>query len=378
MTAPSIPVSTRRTHPARAWLAPALFTLTTLGALAAAAPAHAATPDATARFLAGMAPDEVFGDDSRARTVRDFAKAADKSWQTYWKRIGAPMTAWAEQELAQEPGETIFYPFSGPDLPTAVQLYPDAGRYVLVALQTGGRVPDLDALQGRSFTSYVSIFRRGWVDYARRGFFRTDDLKADTGEDGTLEGVTPLLMAFAARLGFTVNAVEPIRVNADGTGLEAHPGPRDEVATWDSVRLDLERDGRRLTVDYVHLDLSDGHLKKADTARAWLETVSKHKVFTKAASHLMQKPFFSIVRDTLLAHAPSIVQDETGIDYKDLVQDFDVQLYGRFSRAHRLWTAGVQRELADAYRKRKDVKPLKFKYGYHKDQGYCVQVATRR
>ena len=92
----------------------------------------------------------------------------------------------------------------------------------------------------------------------------------------------------------------------------------------------------------------------------------------------LQKPFFSIMRDTLLEKAPVIVQDETGLDYRDLAKRFEVQLYGRFERAHKLWTEGVQRELATAYKESKNVKALKFKFGYEKNAGSCVQVAIRK
>lgn len=337
-----------------------------------------ATPGQVARVLAGLVTEGVANEEGEAKRIKGFAKTASDKWARYMKAIGTPMATWAKAELAQAPGETIFYPFAGPDLPTAVQLYPDAGRYVLVALQTGGRVPALAAMSPEELDGYLDIFERGWVDFARRGFFRTDDLKADTGKGKSLEGITPVLMAFAAALGYDVTGVEPIRIKADGSDVERHPGPPDAIATWDSVRLTLNKGGRTVLVDYLWLDLSDDYLKKHAEAKTWLAQMSTHKVFTKAASHLMQKPFFSIIRDTLLEKAPVIVQDETGLDYRDLKKHFDVTLYGRFQRAHKLWTEGVQRELVTAYKEAKDVAPLGFKFGYEKDAGSCVQVAVRK
>lgn len=340
-----------------------------------------ATPlpvDETARILAGTSPESLPVDAARKKLAKGFAKTATDAWGKYWKRIGQPMTDWAKGALPQTAGETIFYPFAGPDLPTAVQLYPDAGRYVLVALQTGGRIPNLAGMDEKAFNAYINLFKRSWTDFARRGFFRTDDLKADTGKDNTLEGITPVLMAFASRLGYRVDNVEPIRIKADGSDIEVHPGDKNAVATWDSVRLTLDKGGKKVIADYLFLDLSDGHLKKNEGDRKWLEQMATHKVFTKAASHLMQKTFFSIIRDTLLAKSPSIVQDETGLDYKDLVKGFEVKLFGRFERAHKLWTEGVQRELANAYKAQKDIPKLGFKFGYEKDAGSCVIVATRK
>ena len=358
-------------------LSVAFMLLSGLSAARAESPAPA-TPGQVARVLAGLVTEGVANEQGEDKRIKGFAKTASEKWAKYMKSIGKPMATWARSELAQQPGETIFYPFAGPDLPTAVQLYPDAGRYVLVALQTGGRVPALASMGPEELDGYLDIFERGWVDFARRGFFRTDDLKADTGKGKSLEGITPVLMAFAAASGFDVIAVEPIRIKADGSDVERHPGPEGVVATWDSVRLTLSKSGRAVLVDYLWLDLSDDYLKKHAEAKTWLGAMATHKVFTKAASHLMQKPFFSIIRDTLLEKAPVIVQDETGLDFKDLKKRFEVTLYGRFERAHKLWTEGVQRELATAYKETKGIEPLGFKFGYEKDAGSCVQVAVRK
>ena len=360
----------------------ALIAAGLLSTAAAVAPVHAEPlkPDQTARTLAGLDVEAMSGDAARKKMLKGFAKNATEKWAKYWKQIGAPMTNWARAEVPHVKGETVFYPFSGPDFPTAVQLFPDAGRYVLVALQNAGPMPDLRGMPEKKFTAYMNVFKRGWDDFARRGFFRTDDLKADTKEgEGVLAGVTPVMMAFAAQLGFTVSDVIPMRIKADGTDLEPHPGARDAFDTWKSVRFEMKRaDGTRTVLDYVQLDISDGSLKKQENARKWLAVVAAHKTMTKAASHLMQKPFFAIIRDILLEHSPVIVQDETGVDYKDLVKGFTVALYGRFERAHKLFAAGVQQELAAAYKKRKDVKALTFKFGYEKDKGSAVMIAKRK
>ena len=92
----------------------------------------------------------------------------------------------------------------------------------------------------------------------------------------------------------------------------------------------------------------------------------------------MQKPFFSVIRDAILEHTPVLWQDETGLDYADLVKRFEVSLYGKFTAANKLFQKGVQRALAKAYKTRKDIEPLPFKVGYKKESGSCVQVAKRK
>ncbi|MFT7582590.1 MAG: hypothetical protein ACI9MR_004272, partial [Myxococcota bacterium] len=284
-----------------------------------------------------------------------------------------------QTDLDQTKSDTVYYPFAGADFPTVQRLYPDASRYIMVALQKGGRLPSLDTYNQRTFRWFLRVYSRGWHDFARRGFFHTDHMKRDTEGEGVLEGITPILLAFSTRLGYAIDSVEPIRI-ADGGGVEVITTALDAQETWDSVRVTLiaPKTLRKVTLDYVYLDLSNGYLKKNANALAFVEQSAKHRVVTKAASHLMQKPFFSIVRDSLVNHAPSIFQDETGIDYDVLTKAFDVTLYGKFTRANKLWTDGVQRSLATAYKKRKDIKALNFKVGYRKDAGSCVQVAVRK
>ncbi len=349
------------------------------GLLAALAPPGVAAldPAEAARVLAGLEPAPR-GLSAHARPlIEPYARAVSARWGTYDQRIGEPMRAWARAELGPPAGETVFYPFSGPDFPTVQQLYPDARRFVLVANQRADPPPPLDRYSPQELSVFLARFRAGWERFARAGFFHTQDLDADAALPGIRIGVTGLLMAFAARAGYDVVAVDPIRVNADGSGLEPAPGERASRGTWDSARIALEKDGRRTLLDYVRMDLSDAHLARHRASRAWLEGASAHTTVLKSTSHLPQRAHFSIVRDAIVARAPAIWQDETGIDYALLAREFDVALYGRFSRANRLFAAGSQRSLAAAYREPGRAQPLGFRVGYEKEGGSSVQVAMR-
>ncbi|MFO0746401.1 MAG: hypothetical protein U1F43_12105 [Myxococcota bacterium] len=354
---------------------------TAVATLSVATPALAISPTETAQILAGMSQSDATLGDEKAGVLAGYTKKTAELWAKWDERIGAPMRSWAATELPRAPGETIFYPFAGPDFPTVQVLYPDANRYVLVALQTGGPMPDFSAMEKKSLNGYLRTFRHGWESFTLRGFYDTDDLKRD---NPLLQGITPALVAFAVRLGYGVEKVEPIRINASGSDVEIHPGDRNTLATWDSVRITLSRPASSgfpaatVLLDYLFVDLSDGNLQKHKNEGAWVTMMSKQKVVTKAASHLMQKPFFSLVRDAILDNTPILFQDETGIDYSDLEKRFDVTLYGKFTKANKLFMKGVQRSLAKAYKKKDQVKPLPFKVGYKKESGSCVQVATRR
>jgi hypothetical protein len=229
------------------------------------------------------------------------------------------------------------------------RLVPDAGRYVLVSLQRADPLPAIDRASAADQSAFLERFGTAWRQFAQIGFFRTRDLEAEARRPGVRVGVTAALMAFAARLGFEVVAVEPVRVNAYGTDLEVHPGDRSDPATWDSVRLVLARDARRVHLDYVQANLGDAALAAKPATRAWIERMAEHLTVIKAASHLLQRPAFSILRDAIVERAAGVIQDETGIEYERLAQAFIVTLHGRFEKPHRLFREDAQRSLAAAY-----------------------------
>lgn len=348
-----------------------------LFALAPFTPVAALDSAETARVLAGLEPAPQSLSPLARPLIAPYARAVSARWQEYQRRIGAPMRAWARTELADPVGETVFYPFSGPDFPTVQQLYPNAGRYVLVAHQRADPPPPLARYSPQALSGFLARFRAGWERFARLGFFLTRDLDADASLPGIRVGVTGLLMAFAARADYEVVAVDPVRLTADGTDLEPAAGDPASRSTWESARITLAKNGRIVLLDYVRMDLSDGYLARHRASRTWIEEAAANRTVLKSASHLPQHPQFSIVRDAIARRAPSIWQDETGLDYDLLARDHAVALYGRFTKPHHLFPPGTQRALAAAYARGR-AQPLGFRVGYEKEAGSSVQVAVRR
>jgi hypothetical protein len=335
--------------------------------------------DTTARILAGLETSPPPSINLPGATLRDYASAATARWKEYERRIGTPMQQWAQAELppAKGKGTTVFYPFAGPDFATVQRLYPDASRYVLVALQRAEPPPALARANPAELTEFLRRFGESWKQFAQMGFFRTLDLDEEAKQPGLRAGTTGRLIAFAARAGYRIVSVDPVRVNAAGTGLEPHPGARTDPATWSSVHIVLDRNGRKVELDYVRMNLADSSLEARPELRTWIEGMAAHRTVLKAASHLLQSARFGIVRNALLDRAPSIVQDETGIEYTQLARHFDVKLYGRFTKPHSLFNKEAQRSLAEAYQTQPGIKPLTFRVSYQREPEANLQVAVR-
>lgn len=357
----------------RAWLRGYLVAL----ALTIAGDARATTPDTAARILAGLETNVPAGVPIGGTALREYAARASQHWEAYERHIGAPMQEWARTELAPARGGTVFYPFSGPDFATVKRMYPDAGRYVLVALQRAEPAPALDRASAADVAAFMARFGEVWRQFGRIGFFRTLDLDDEAKRSGLRAGTTVPMIAFAVRSGYKILAVDPVRVGESGMDLEVHPGSRSDAASWDSVRITLERDGKKVLLDYLRIDLSDAALNARVPERAWIERMANHPTVLKAASHLPQDPRFALIRDAIMTRAPSVVQDETGIDYALLTSQFAVKLYGNFTKPHPLFNQERQRSLAQAYRTLPDIKPLPFRVSYQRVPEANLQVAVR-
>jgi hypothetical protein len=334
-----------------------------------------AAEDRVARLLAGLPG----GEDARVdRAMPGYAKRVDRAFARFEAKVGAPMQAWAKEALAQSPGETVFYPFAGADFPTARRMYPDASRYVLVAMQRGGRPPALDGLEREALGELLAGYHELLTGFLGRGFFITREMNEGTDKDAAIRGITGLLMVFAAREGHEVLAVEPVKLADDGS-VVVHDGDRARASTWDSVRLRLRRrsDGAPVTLEYLRVGLSNLSLKPDSAPRALVAGLADDRVILKAASHLPQDPNFSVITRLLLAQAPTIVQDETGVAYDDLTARFAVSLYGNFGQVNLLFAEEDQNTLVEAYRVARDVPRLPFHVGYRKGTAACLLVATR-
>ena len=299
-------------------------------------------------------------------------KLADESWAIYQNDHGQPIKEWAKNEVRFERTGTVFYPFSGPDFVTANQLYPDADRYVMVAMQAAGEPALLAPMSPERAQHFQTKFLREWKRFAYNAFFITAELEADRFAKSAHIGITTILTTFALYTGYDVAELYPIAYDpASGQFIKAQ-GP------WNSVRLVLKKNGKTVALDYVSLDLSDQNLLVNEPMRGWLSHMTQHPMLIKAASHLLQDGNFIVLRDMIVKNAPIVVQDETGVDYAQLKKIGNVQLYGGFSLPFEQFSPHKQQSLAQAYKQATDVEPIPFAFSYNKEhERRSVQIVRR-
>ena len=298
----------------------------------------------------------------------------DEWAQTWRERFLGKMDDWVRSELPDLHPKKVLYPFSGPDIATAMAMFPTASHYTLVADQ----VPEHPYLsRARVATPNVTTAECTILSrFKDMGFYVTMELNGADATSVARPGFLPLLVAGTAFMDTTVVRAAVLTLDPRGAVREIPAGS----APARGVRLVVEFPaGRRAIVDYVQIDLSNNGLANNAAARRFMRQETD-VLFLKSASHLLQNPMFSTLAADLTEHrAPFIVQDETGLNIERLTAGWFVFAYGKFTSPHRSWRNNPHAlKLVEYYRNNRSAGELPFKIGYRKEAGSALLVGRRR
>lgn len=331
----------------------------------------AALADA-ARRLAGL---EAGGDPIWSQ----HAARMDELWRGVEERHAAAMRAWSEATLAPlvpEPELPLFYPFGGPDFLGAFLFFPAAPLYVLVGLQPPGSLPRLDEIPPAALAAELARLRRGFQSLAEAGYFQQIDMDSDF-DAARLDGVLPVLYVFLVRTGHLPLAVRHLGLDENGRLTEPGAGAASAVAI-DFVRAGEER---RRTLLYFAQDLSDeGLVRQHPELARYLRNLGEWNVLMKAAVYLLHMGGFAALRELLLEHTRTLLQDDSGLPLRELATDrWDLRFFGAYTRTLPVYRQWFQEDLAAAFAGDPSIPRLGFAIGYHGTIGEgCLILANRR
>jgi len=331
--------------------------------LVAALPSRAAnvvTANDTALFLAGMMPSA----DSPLMPLTQ-----EPSWQRHAKFFNAAFAqleehqlsrirAWASTNLAA-PKPVMFYMFSGPDFLYADAFYSKATTYVLSALEPPGSVPDLTKLPRGGVGAALYDVERSMGSILSFSFFITKQMKVDL-RAGELGGTLPILYVFLARSGKTIREVSPVTLDDKGSPYSAGENPGRNATR--GVRIVFSgNDGQPKTLYYFSTDLSNPGVRASGFLK-FCETLGPGNSLIKSASYLMHSGNFSTVRNFLLAHSATIIQDDSGIP----IADYDPRKwrlfpFGRYAGPIDKFPGTYQAGYAELFHR---AQPMDFGIGY--------------
>ena len=325
--------------------------------------ADTATADDTAHFLAGLPP----APDSPLAALTD-----DARWQHHARYFDAiferedattlsQVRAFAQEHLTDK-HDTMLYMFSGPDFLYATSFFPNASTYVLAGLEPVGDVPQLTALK-RPFLEYtLQNIESSIGTLMNYSFFITHNMKTQLS-NGPVYGTLPILYVFLARTGKTVHDVTFVDLDGDGNiqTWNETGGKRGSSAAAGVRIIFSSGNGPRQTLYYFSTNLADGGV----TRSGFLTFCGKLGVadsFIKSASYLLHSGGFNKVRDFLLEHSATILQDDSGIPlvYFD-PKKWRLQPFGRYVPPLSIFPRAYQPRMAELFRK---ATPIDFGLGY--------------
>lgn len=320
-----------------------------------------ASPDDTARFLAGLPPSASSPIASYTNDAfwKQHAKSFDDSWNGLEKRQLSKIRSFVSKNFTN-PQPVLFYFFSGPDFLYADAFFPSADTYIMAGLEPPGPVPDLNKFSRGELPGALRELRGSLNSVLSYSFFRTKSMRIDFSH-GRMTGTLPVLMTFLARSGKTIYEVSTFDLQSDGT---IHP--EDEKIANPTAKgakvVFSDNTGKKRTLYYFSTDLSNGGID-ASGFMTFCDTFGHGDSFVKSASYLMHEDKFSTVRDYLLKHSDAILEDDSGIPVRYFAQGWRLQPYGRYVGPIPLFAGKRQSQLSEVFGKGRAV-PIDFGLGY--------------
>src|SRR5262245_7803779 len=174
----------------------ALAALVFVGLLAGIAKAESATPDDTARFLAGLrpAPGSPLSPLTQDRTWQAHAERFDAAFRRVEQHQLNHIRSWSHAKLTA-PSPALFYFLSGPDFLYANAFFPDATTYVMAGLEPPGPIPDVLNMSRGAAGSALHALATSLDSLMSRSFFQTKQMRHQFAAT-RLSGTLPVLYVF--------------------------------------------------------------------------------------------------------------------------------------------------------------------------------------
>jgi len=339
--------------------------------------ADSASPNDTARFLAGLPPasDSPLAALANMPAFTQQQHAFDSVFEQEDKNTLSKVRAFSAAHLSHS-HDTMLYMFSGPDFLYASSFFPHASTYVFAGLEPVGDIPPLNSLPRGAVEQTLQNLRASTYTILHLSFFITKNMRSQLSE-GPVFGTLPVLYVFLARTGKTLHEASFVSLDSEGNFVAPNDTNKhgDGEITHGLKIVFSDGSGPNQTLYYFSTDLSDGGVKRSGFL-AFCAKLGAADSFVKSASYLMHSGGFGKVRSFLLDHSATILQDDSGIPlaYFDR-KKWDLQPFGHYFGALGLFPGTGQPEMAVLFRKG---TPLDFGIGYRWKQSESNLLLAER
>ncbi|MBL8018338.1 MAG: hypothetical protein JNM27_01615 [Leptospirales bacterium] len=339
-----------------------------------------------ARYLAGL-PIENPSPEIKRATESAFYKNHVALMDTAWKSIErsslAPMREWKKDQLPDAcENRLAFYPLSGADFGNFFTMLPDCKQYLMIGLEDAGSVPEPFKLSDHELVSGMTTLQRMVGQISIRNYFWTESMKAETA-NRYLEGVTPAILVFAARLGLNIRNIETVRLDNDGKIVPMAPTPREgRLAVLSGIRITFRApgDSEDRTLQFLRIRIGPDSANPDKPEGKFFKQFGDFITMFKSAEYLMHFKLGYEFRDFVLARSSKIIQDDSGIPYDKFDSKWKLKNYGEYIHPFPLlqYTPQVQPAMKEAFAKERHPLPFAFGYGFYQGQGKSNLVIARK
>ena len=343
--------------------------LALLAAAVFVTPALALSPTELGGFLAGrtLPPESPLAVLQDSPEYREHARLYAAQWYRYDDLYFAPMRMWSSTDLVPRigPSASVTYPFSGPDLISALGLFPDARLFSLMGLEPIGRLANPLELPPDQLHASLAALRKSTEVIMNFSHFITKDMKTELAASH-FQGVFPILLVFLSFTDARIDAAERLTLNADGSfsrGESSKGVPALRIAFRSAPGLPPSQ------VFYFQTNLADSALKDNSPVLDWIARQGTATGYMKAASYLPHEGSFSRIRDFMLSHSRAIVQDDSGIPVSVLrSKGWNVISFGNYTTPLDIFSKYHQPDLRSVFDGGGGF-PLPFGFGYRWQKG---------
>ena len=328
-------------------------------------------PIKISNFLSGKWVEDSqdsLNDFTKSKAYFSYKNNLERDWLLYNKVALIPFKEWLGENFKFQYSETILYPFSGPDLPNVLTIYPNASRYVMIGLEPAGFLPEFRMDSDEKKSKGLHELNSSLDSISRLNFFLTNKMKVNI-TSSIYSGTTPVIVAYLGLLGFEPLSVKPIIIDNTGSihyltneEINSDAGyKKGHVST--EIQFKDPKSNQKKVLYYLSANVSNQGFEKEPHVMTFLKSLGKFSSTFKAASFLLHYDNFTKMKNYILENADLIVMDDTGPRIKDLKPDFDIKVYGIYTRPIALWPNMFQSDLKELHTLQKP-KEIPFKYGY--------------
>ncbi|HSV96550.1 MAG TPA: hypothetical protein VLM75_06395 [Spirochaetota bacterium] len=324
--------------------------------------------DETSLFLAGkeIPTTSTLHTYSQGMEYQAYRRRMDASWNRLQTANLQKIEAWREKHLPKKYTDTVFYPFSGPDVLNALAFFPNGTEYVLFGLESPGRVPDPHAQPPARLNAGLSGLSVALDNVLNVNYFKTVRMEKEVSTD-SFNSIISVILFFLSRSDYEVIEVKNVWIADNGTLTDIAPLKKTGKTVAGSEILFRKNSSSPLKrVRYFQLNVIDNSLKIYTNFIPYLETYGRYATILKSASYLMHnEDKFTKIRSLVLGHSDYVLQDDSGAALRYFPTDtWKLTFHGTYSKPVPLFANRYQTEL-DNMIKTHSTGPLPFSYGYN-------------